>query len=65
MGKKGRKEGRKKERERVLRAPIPISCGTNLAKNTTGAQVQLERERERERDEDEDKTTDIVDLILS
>ncbi len=40
---------RKKERERVLRAPIPISCGTNLAKNTTGAQVQLERERERER----------------
>jgi hypothetical protein len=42
MGKKGRKEGRK----RVLRAPIPISCGTNLAKNTTGAQVQLERERE-------------------
>jgi len=49
----------------VLRAPIPISCGTNLAKNTTGAQVQLERERERERDEDEDKTTDIVDLILS
>ncbi len=47
----------------MLRAPIPISCGTNLAKNTTGAQVQLERERER--DEDEDKTTDIVDLILS
>jgi hypothetical protein len=64
MGKKGRKEERKKERERVLRAPIPISCGTNLAKNTTGAQVQLEREREM-RDEDEDKTTDIVDLILS
>jgi hypothetical protein len=49
----------------VLRAPIPISCGTNLARNTTGAQVQLESERERERDEDEDKTTDIVDLILS
>jgi len=39
---------RKKERTlRVLRAPIPISCGTNLARNTTGAQVQLERERER------------------
>ncbi len=49
----------------MLRAPIPISCGTNLARNTTGAQVQLESERERERDEDEDKTTDIVDLILS
>jgi len=39
--------GKKERTLRVLRAPIPISCGTNLARNTTGAQVQLESERER------------------